>query len=86
MPWNFTIVSCELRLMCKASNKDNLNVMHVEQNIYDNLFKCLFGEKDTMDTKHDMEEVGIYPWLCLQRRACSFMRLVTPYVFKVNKN
>jgi hypothetical protein len=54
--------------------------MHVEQNICDNLFKCLFGEKDTMGTKHDMEEVGIYPWLWLQRRACSFMKLVTPCV------
>ncbi len=63
-----------------------MDVMHVEQNICDNLFKCLFGEKDTMGTMHDMEEVGIYPWLWLQRRACSFMKLVTLYVFRVNES
>jgi len=44
-----------------------LDVMHIECNICDNLLKHLFGEKDTLSTRRDMEEVGIRPWLWLKK-------------------
>jgi hypothetical protein len=40
--------------------------MHVEKNVNDNALKHLFGEKDTLNIRRDMEEVGIHPWLWLQ--------------------
>ncbi len=36
-----------------------LDVMHVEWNICDNLLKYLFGEKDTLNVRKDMEEQGL---------------------------
>jgi hypothetical protein len=33
--------------------------MHCEKNVYENMIKVIFGEKDTIVVHHDMEEVGI---------------------------
>ncbi len=38
-----------------------LDVMHVEWNICDNLLKYLFGEKDTLNVRKDMEEARVMP-------------------------
>jgi hypothetical protein len=62
---NFEI---NVELICVGLGTFNLDVMHVERNINDNVFKHLFGEKDTLGTKRDMEEVHARPWLWLQRR------------------
>jgi hypothetical protein len=35
--------------------------MHVEWNICDNLLKYLFGEKDTLNVRKDMEEARVMP-------------------------
>ncbi len=40
--------------------------MHVERNISVNVLKHLFGEKDSLGTRRDMEEVRVRPWLWLQ--------------------
>jgi hypothetical protein len=36
-----------------------LDVMHYEKNICENMVKTIFGEKDTMTFKRDMEKFGI---------------------------
>jgi hypothetical protein len=36
-----------------------LDIMHVEQNISDNLLNYLFSEKDIVETWRDMEKVGV---------------------------
>jgi hypothetical protein len=36
-----------------------LDLMHVEQNMFDNLMEYLYGERDTMEVWKDMEEVGV---------------------------
>jgi hypothetical protein len=59
--------------------------MDVERNISDNVFKHLFGEKDTLGTKRDMEEVHVHPWLWLQRRGSKFVKPMAPYVFNSNE-
>jgi hypothetical protein len=55
--------------------------MHIEHNICDNLLKHIFGEKDILSTRRDMEEVGIHPWLWLQRRGSNFVKPIAPFVF-----
>ncbi len=62
-----------------------LDVMHVEHNISANVFKHLFGEKDTLGTRRDMEEVCVRPWLWLQRRGSNFVKPMAPYVFNSNE-
>jgi hypothetical protein len=59
--------------------------MHIERNICDYLLKHLFGEKDTLNTRQDMEEVGICPWLWLQRRGSNFVKPITSFVFNPNE-
>jgi hypothetical protein len=59
--------------------------MHVERNISDNVLKHLFGEKDTLGTRRDMEEVRVCPWLWLQRRGSNFVKPRAPYVFNSNE-
>jgi hypothetical protein len=39
--------------------------MHYEKNICENMFKNIFGEKDTVAIHKDLEEVGIRPKLWL---------------------
>jgi hypothetical protein len=59
--------------------------MHVEHNISANVLKHLFGEKDTLGTRRDMEEVHVCPWLWLQRRGSIFVKPMAPYVFNSNE-
>ena len=60
-----------------------LDVMHIEKNIAESVLKYLFGDKDTPDTRRDMEEVGIRPELWLRPRAYrqTFLKPHAPYVF-----
>ncbi len=39
--------------------------MHMEQNVFDNLLKYLFSERDTMEVRKDMEKVGVQQHLWL---------------------
>ncbi len=39
--------------------KHVLNVMHCEKNLCENVIKIVFGEKDMVAIRKDMEEVGI---------------------------
>ncbi len=71
----------------ELSTRYMLDVMHVEQNIGDNLLKHMSGEKDTLNTRRVMEEAGIRPWLWLQRRGQHFIKpAAAPYVFIANEN
>ena len=40
--------------------RNTLDVMHIERNISDNILRHLFGEKDTIALRRDMEEVTHY--------------------------
>jgi len=62
-----------------------LDAMHVERNISANVLKHLFGEKDSLGTRRDMEEVRVHPWLWLQRRGSTFVKPTAPYVFNSNE-
>ncbi len=39
--------------------RHTLDVMHCEKNICENLLKVIFGEKDTLVVRKDMEDIGI---------------------------
>jgi hypothetical protein len=66
----------------ELSTRYMLDVMHVEQNISDNLLKHMFGEKNTLNTRRVMEEASIHPWLWLQRRGQHFIKPApTPNLF-----
>ena len=60
-----------------------LDVMHIEKNIAESVLKFLFGEKDTPDSRRDLEELGIRRELWLRPRANrqSFVKPHAPYVF-----
>lgn len=58
----------------ELSTRYMLDVMHVEQNISDNLLKHMSGEKNTLNTRRVMEEASIRPWLWLQRRGQHFIK------------
>jgi hypothetical protein len=60
--------------------------MHVEQNISNNMPKYLFGEKDTLGIKRDMEEVGMCSSLQLQKKGSNFVKPTTPYFLMLMKN
>jgi hypothetical protein len=45
----------------------------------------LVGEKYTLGTRRDMEEVHVHPWLWLQRRGSNFIKPMAPYVFNNNE-
>ena len=38
--------------------RNTLDVMHIERNVSDNILRHLFGEKDTLETRRDMEQAG----------------------------
>ena len=40
-------------------NKHNIDVMHIEKNVCENLIRFLSGEKDTMAVQNDLEQRGI---------------------------
>ena len=60
-----------------------LDVMHVEKNIAESVLKFLFGDKDSAESRQDMEELGIRRELWLRPRANrqAFMKPHAPYVF-----
>lgn len=60
-----------------------LDVMHIEKNIAESVLKFLFGEKDTTDSRRDMEQLGIRRELWLRPRANrqAFLKPHAPYVF-----
>lgn len=60
-----------------------LDVMHIEKNIAESVLKYLFGDKDTPDSRRDMEQLGIRRELWLQPRANrqAFVKPHAPYVF-----
>jgi hypothetical protein len=45
-----------------------LDVMHIEKNIGESVLKFLFGEKDTAESRRDMEDVGVRQELWLRPR------------------
>jgi hypothetical protein len=57
--------------------------MHIEKNIAESVLKFLFGEKDSADSRRDMEALGIRRELWLRPRANrqSFVKPHAPYVF-----
>ena len=60
-----------------------LDVMHIEKNIAESVLKFLFGDKDSADSRRDMEELGIRRELWLRPRANrqTFVKPHAPYVF-----
>ncbi len=61
--------------------RHTLAMMHYEKNIYENLLKVIFGEKDTLVVQKDMEDIGIRLQLWLQQVGNgSFVKPVAPYV------
>ena len=36
-----------------------LDVMHIEKNIAESVLRFLFGDKDTLELRRDMEELGV---------------------------
>jgi hypothetical protein len=59
-----------------------LDVMHIEKNIAESVMKYLFGEKDTVESRKDMEALGVRPELWLRPRAnrATFVKPHAPYV------
>jgi hypothetical protein len=57
--------------------------MHIEKNIAESILKFLFGEKDTPDSRRDMEELGIRRelWLLPRANMQTFVKPHAPYVF-----
>jgi hypothetical protein len=64
-----------------------LDVMHIERNISNNVFKHVFGEKDSPAVRRDMEAVGKFLHLYLKPQAGSsdFIQPAAPYVFSSRK-
>lgn len=60
-----------------------LDVMHIEKNISEAALKFLFGEKDTPETRKDLEEVGQRRelWLRPVANRATFYKPNAPYVF-----
>lgn len=61
--------------------RHTLVVMHCEKNICENLLKVIFGEKDTLVVRKDMEDIGIRFQLWLQQVGSgSFIKPAAPYI------
>ena len=60
-----------------------LDVMHIEKNIAECALKFLFGEKDTLESRRDLEETGQRRELWLRPRAnrMRYFKPHAPYVF-----
>jgi hypothetical protein len=58
-----------------------LDVMHYEKNVCENMLKTIFGEKDIVVVRRDMQEASIRPklWL-LQIPNGSYIKPMAPYV------
>ena len=62
-----------------------LDVMHIERNICESLLKLLFGAKDTVALRRDMEEEGIREHLWIRRGPIAgghYFKPPAPYVLK----
>jgi hypothetical protein len=59
--------------------------MHIEKKCKWQCTQASIGEKDTLNIRRDMEEVGIRPWLWLQWRGPNFVKPIAPYVFSTNE-
>jgi hypothetical protein len=62
--------------------------MHVEWNIFDNLLKYLYGERDIVEVQRDMEKVGVQQHLWLRKKlgATNLFKPTTPFVFTQDEN
>lgn len=60
-----------------------LDVMHIEKNIAESVLKFLFGEKDTPESRRDMQEMGQRRELWLRPRSnrLKYFKPPAPYVF-----
>ena len=60
-----------------------LDVMHVEKNIADSVLKLLFGEKDSLDSRRDLEQMGMHRelWLRPRPNGQTVFKPKAPYVF-----
>ncbi len=66
--------------------RHTLDVLHCEKNICKNLSKVIFGDKDTLVVRKDMDEIGIMPHLWLQQVGNeSFIKPTAPYVMSDDK-
>jgi hypothetical protein len=55
--------------------------MHYEKNVCENMLKTIFGEKNIVDVRKYMHEVGIWPEFWLQKIPNgSYIKLVALYV------
>ena len=62
--------------------RNTLDVMHIERNDSDNVLKHLFGGKDTLEMRRDMEQSGTMHALhLLQTRSGNKVKPKAPYVF-----
>ena len=59
-----------------------LDVMHIEKNIAESTLKHLFGEKDTPESRRDMEAIGVRPelWLRPRPNGQAAFKPTAPYV------
>ena len=64
-----------------------LDPMHIECNFSTNIIKYIFGKKDMLATKRDMEDVNCMEDLWLHRRGIleNFFQPLAPYVFSNSK-
>ncbi len=63
--------------------RHTLDVMHIEKNVCESLIKFLFGTKDTIKVRRDMEVCGVRPHLWLKRDPHNLGKIfkpVAPYV------
>lgn len=60
-----------------------LDVMHIEKNIAECVLKFLFGEKDTLESRRDLEQMGVRRdlWLRPRPNRPTFHKPPAPYVF-----
>ena len=60
-----------------------LDVMHIEKNVAESVLKFLYGEKDTAESRRDLEKMGIRRelWLRPRPNRQTFFKPHAPYVF-----
>ncbi len=58
-----------------------LDVMHYEKNVCENMLKTIFGDKDTVTARKDMQEANMQQKLWLQQIPNgNYIKLMAPYV------
>lgn len=80
---NCTLIDVVCEYVQELPVRHLLDVMHVEKNIAESVLKFLFGDKDSAESRKDMEELGIRQELWLRPRAnrATFVKPHAPYVF-----